>query len=138
MSSDISKVLRQKVIKRADNCCEYCLLAQRITFTPFEVEHIIPRKHDGTSTFDNLAYACPSCNGFKGTDIASFDPQTGLLTLLYHPRHQNWDKHFRLELDGRVVPLTPEGRVTVKILQINHPTRVKEREEYLEAGLYPG
>jgi hypothetical protein len=35
------------------------------------------------------------------------------------------------------VPLTPEGRVTAAILQLNHPDRIMERQRLIQAGKYP-
>ena len=39
-----------------------------------------------------------------------------------------------LSQDGRITPLTPEGRVTVRLLQLNEPMRVEERELLFAAG----
>ena len=40
--------VRERVRRRAGNHCEYCLLKQeRLPFSTFQVEHIIPRKHGG-------------------------------------------------------------------------------------------
>jgi len=38
----------------------------------------------------------------------------------------------------RLHPLTPEGRVTVKILRLNDEERVIERIRLIAAGLYGG
>lgn len=43
--------------------------------------------------------------------------------------------HFRIE-GTLIIPLTPEGRVTVKILRFNEPDRLAERELLVAAGLY--
>ena len=124
------------VRERAGERCEYCLYAQEASFLAFEVEHIIAEKHGGATTADNLALACPHCNRFKGTDLGSLDPETGQLTPFFNPRTQQWTKHFRL--DGAwIAPLTPEGRVTVAILQLNHPDRILERQRLIQAGEYP-
>jgi hypothetical protein len=106
-----------------------------MSFLTFEVEHIISEKHGGTTTADNLALACPYCNRFKGTDLGSLDPETGPLTPFFNPRTQRWIEHFRLD-GARIEPLTPEGYVTVRILQINHPDRVLERDRLIRAGKY--
>ena len=54
----------------------------------------------------------------------------------YDPRTQTWRDYF--QLDGSVIrPLTPEGRVSVKILRLNDATRVEERRLLIEVGLYP-
>lgn len=132
----IPTALRQIVQERAGGRCEYCLYRQEMSFLAFEVEHIIAEKHGGATTADNLALACPYCNRFKGTDLGSLDPETGQLTPFFNPRTQRWDDHFRLDA-ARIVPLTPEGRVTVAILQLNHPDRIMERQRLIQAGKYP-
>jgi hypothetical protein len=82
-----------------------------------------------------LAWACFQCNVAKGSDVASYDAQTDELTPLYNPRTQEWDDHF--ELDGaEIVGKTPVGRVTVRLLQMNHPERIEIRYWLIEAGLW--
>ena len=128
--------LRRAVFERAGGRCEYCLYPEACSFFSFEVEHIVAEKHGGTATLDNLALACPFCNRHKGTDLGSLDPETGQLTPFFNPRTQNWADHFRLD-GAAIVPLTPEGRVTVAIFQLNHPDRVQERQRLIWAGEYP-
>ena len=124
------------VRERAGERCEYCLYPQEASFLAFEVEHIIAEKHGGATTENNLALACPYCNRFKGTDLGSLDPESGQLTPLFNPRPQQWTEYFRL--DGAwIVPLTPEGRVTVAILQLNHPDRILERQRLIQFEEYP-
>jgi len=129
--------LRRIVTQRAEQCCEYCLLHQSDSFFSLEVDHIIPEKHGGLTEEDNLALSCPDCNGYKGSDIASFDPQTSALTLLFHPRKHDWSEHFQLS-SAYIAPITDIGRVTIKILKINTPERVEDREVYRQLGSYPG
>ena len=54
--------LEQRVWRRANGRCEYCQMSQRLDALTFEIEHIIPEKHDGKTTFSNLALACFACN----------------------------------------------------------------------------
>jgi len=104
----------------------------------FHIDHIMPRKHGGKEADpDNLCLACYKCNGHKGYEIAGYDPATGKLTPLYHPRNQHWDEHFALLDDMLLVGLTPEGRVTVYVLQMNDPERVENRQLLAEIGEYP-
>ena len=131
----VPEPLRQLVIERAAGRCEYCLYPQEASFLAFEMEHIISEKHSGATVADNLALACPYCNRFKGTDLGSLDPDTGILTPFFNPRTQRWPEHFRLE-GAEIVPLTPEGRVTVLVLQFNQPGRIQERQHLIEAGQY--
>jgi hypothetical protein len=134
--SSIPTNLRALVIERAGARCEYCLLPARAAFYSHEVDHVVARKHDGQTTAVNLAMACARCNQHKGSDLGSLDPETGNFAFFFNPRTQCWDDHFAL--DGpRIVPLTPEGRVTVAIFQLNHPDRLQERELLIAAGRYP-
>jgi len=133
--SYVSAALRQEVIERAQERCEYCLFPQAASFLSFEIEHIIAEKHGGKTVLENLALACPHCNRYKGTDLGSLDSQTGQLTPFFNPRAQNWSEHFQLE-GSQITALTPEGRVTVSILQFNLPDRISERERLIGSGKF--
>lgn len=136
MAESISTALRQLVFDRANGRCEYCLLAQNVAAHKHEPDHIIPKQHDGETTADNLALVCTRCNRYKGYNVGSYDPESGVLVPFYNPRRQKWTDHFRL--GGAVVtPLTPEGRVTAKMLHFNDVSRVEERERLIVVGLYP-
>ena len=132
----IAAELRRFVAERANYRCEYCLYPQEASLLAFEVEHIIAEKHGGPTTADNLALACPYCNRFKGSDLGSLDPETRKLTPFYDPRTQRWMDHFALE-GAEIVPQTPEGRVTVHILRLNHPDHIAERGRLMQVGRYP-
>lgn len=135
MSTYVPAALRKQVIERANSRCEYCRFPQGITLLAFEMEHIISEKHGGTTTLENLALACPYCNRAKGTDLGSIDPETNQLTPFFNPRTQTWQDHFTLS-DATIIPQTAEGRVTVLILQFNHPDRVQERAGLIAIGQY--
>ena len=132
----IPEALRQLVIERAGACCEYCLIHQRDSLFTHEVDHIIAEKHRGETVVENLCLSCLECNRHKGSDFASFDPDTNQVTMLFNPRQHIWDEHFQLE-GARIRPKTPEGRVTVFLLHLNDENRVRERQVLLEAGRYP-
>jgi len=110
---------RKIVSDRAGDRCEYCLLHQDLSpVARLQIEHIIPRKHGGGDDLDNLALACIDCNLAKSVNLSGRDPQTDRTVELFHPRTQHWPDHF--ERDGsRIVGLTPEGRATVRVLNIN-------------------
>lgn len=136
MSDDISAALRRSGRDRAQGCCEYCGVPDDVVLYPHEPDHIVARKHGGTSASENLAYACFECNRAKGSDIASIDLSTGALTALFHPRQQAWQDHFRL--NGPVIePLTPTGRVTVQLLRLNHQARVALRDSLIDERRFP-
>lgn len=134
----ISPALRRMVQERANSCCEYCRQHEDDTGLPFHVEHIVATKHSGQSIPENLCWSCPECNAYKGTDIASIDPPTGLLTWLFNPRTQIWEQHFYINTTtAELHPLTAEGRVTVFILRLNSTEQIEARQILLELGLYP-
>ena len=132
----ISAALRREVRERARERCEYCLLAESQAFFPHEPDHLIARQHGGETVSANLALTCFDCNRFKGPNIASLDPVTGELVFLFNPRTQKWSEHFKLK-DGRIIPLTPVGRATEKMLRLNLPVRREARERWIALGLYP-
>ncbi|MGL6345005.1 MAG: HNH endonuclease [Waterburya sp.] len=127
-STYISAALRRLVEERAEYRCEYCLLSVNLSFFAHEIDHVIPEKHDGKTDADNLAYTCWRCNRHKGTDLGSFDPETGNFSFLFNPRKHNWSEHFQLD-KFQIIGLTPEGRTTVKLLQFNTAERLVERKK---------
>jgi hypothetical protein len=136
MSQDIPAALRKFVTERAGNRCEYCLMPQSANAFGHEPDHIIPVQHGGSTETNNLALSCLRCNRYKGPNVGSFDPETGALVPFFNPRLQQWQQHFQLE--GAIIrPLTPEGRVTVKILRLNDEGRLEERERLIRLRLYP-
>ena len=135
--SYISKEFRDFVHERAADRCEYCLVNQGMRAFSFHIDHVISEKHGGPTTLDNLALSCPKCNAYKGSDIGTNDPQTGDLVRLFNPRTQNWNEQFRVEENGTIIGLTPEGRATALLLQFNQSDRVRQREAYIRLGLYP-
>ena len=136
MSNYISPETRQIVASRANFVYEYCLIAEADAYFRFQVEHIISRKHGGSSELENLALACVFCNRYKGSDIASLIPESGKLVRFFNPRINRWREHFRL--NGVVIePLTEIGEATVRILQMNHDDQILERQVLSRRGRYP-
>lgn len=130
----IAAALRRLVRERAGNRCEYCLIPESVTLATHPIDHVIAEKHGGPTAAENLALACTICNLHKGSDLASVDPLTGEIVLLFHPRRDRWAEHFHLA-GGRLEPLTPTGRVTVRLLQLNAPERIEERQLLVAAGV---
>lgn len=125
MASDISEQARLAVARRSNHRCEYCLIHEDDAGFRHQVDHIISRKHGGSSVLENLAYACVPCNRFKGTDVASID-STGEPVALFNPRRHQWSAHFRF--DGPIiVGLTSIGEVTIRVLRMNAAERMLER-----------
>jgi hypothetical protein len=111
-------------------------MCQEFDETPFEIDHIISKKHRGPTVAGNLALSCFRCNSYKGTDIAGRDSWTRKLAPLFNPRRHKWARHFRWQgasLTGR----TPIGRVTIDVLNMNAPIRIALRQELIEQGVFP-
>jgi hypothetical protein len=134
MSTYVPASLRRFVYDRASGYCEYCFIPEIAAFASHEVDHIIAEKHGGLTQEDNLALSCTLCNKHKGTDLALIDPGTGEITPLYHPRRDWWSDHFCLS-GAEFTPLTPIGRVTVRLLQLNRGDRIRERQLLIEANV---
>lgn len=118
--------LRRLVRERAGERCEYCSIPESMCPSTHWIDHVYAEKHGGQTVGENLALACIMCNQHKGTDLASIDPESGSISPLFHPRTDSWADHFRL-VEGTIEPLTPRGRVTVRLLRLNLPYRVEER-----------
>jgi hypothetical protein len=123
----MTEAMRQFVRDRASHCCEYCQLHQDDSpLAALHIEHIRPRKHGGTDDKENLALACIDCNLRKGPNLTGIDPETGDVTVLFHPRQDSWAAHFEwsgIHLHGR----TAIGRTTVKVLELNSDDRLDLR-----------
>jgi hypothetical protein len=125
---------RQIVRQRANHRCEYCRLPQAAApFFAFHIEHVRARQHGGGDDPYNLALACPDCNRFKGPNLSGIDPDSGQMVPLFNPRAHLWEEHFAFR-GVRVIGLTPVGRVTVALLNMNEEARVEMRAELRKHG----
>lgn len=127
---------RDFVRRRATDRCEYCHMPQAATpFIPFHVEHIIAKQHVDEVQDDpsGLAYACDRCNAFKGPNLSSIDPQSGDRVNVFDPRTDDWADNFTASR-GIVVGLTPIGRATARLLNMNDSRRVELRLQWLDEG----
>ena len=103
-----------------------------------QIEHYIPESLGGLTEEDNLWLACSQCNGHKSNRTTAVDPISGRTVSLYNPRHQSWKEHFRwVEGATRILGLTPVGRATVAVLQLNRPTLVRARYRWASVGWHP-
>ena len=127
---------RDFVRRRAGGACEYCSLPEYASVLPHQIDHIIGRQHRGSNDVDNLCLSCIRCNQKKGSNIASFDPETGVMMPLYHPRRHSWLAHFAA-VEARIAGLTPEGRTTVQLMDMNNPDRVLLRQALRRRGWQP-
>lgn len=130
----MNRELAQTVRERAGERCEYCHIPQSALPLPFQIDHIIAEQHEGKTVSANLAFACPHCNRYKGPNIAGFDPESGQLVRLFHPRTDRWIEHFQF-VDVRLVGKTPIGRATVQVLAMNAEEPLLFRIALLQADV---
>jgi hypothetical protein len=134
--------LEQEVRRRACERCEYCHVPQSAFRRKFHIEHIVARQHGGATELGNLALACWNCNFRKGPNLAGIDAQSGLIVPLFHPRRDAWTSHFAARVVTEEPPgvtitgLTPTGRATVHVLDLNDNFRRVLRYEFWREGLF--
>lgn len=128
--------LEETVWTRAKNACEYCRIRAEFEVLPPQVDHIISVQQGGLTSSENLCLACYRCNHHKGPNIAGWDPKSRQIVPLFNPRTDRWSQHFRLR-GGVIVGRTICGRITAKLLGMNHPRRIVLREVLIAKGRYP-
>ena len=134
----ITATEENQIIERAKRLCEYCRCSMDYSAQPFVIDHIVPISEGGTTTMENLAFACGGCNGHKYTKVQALDPVSRELVSLYNPRTQKWLDNFVWSDDFlQAVGLTAIGRATINALQINRSGVVNMRKLLLMAGLHP-
>lgn len=104
--------------------CVFCLT--RETWGPFRaqfaIDHFVPAmtQPDGPSQYDNLLYACVTCNGVKGVRSVP-DPLSTFL-----------EGSVRVERDGLLHAVTSEAAQLIELLDLNHPRKVEFRSLWIE------
>jgi hypothetical protein len=129
---------RALVRTRAHERCEYCRCPERFAVDQFSIEHIVPRARGGSSSVDNLALACQTCNNFKHTKTAAVDPASSEIVPLYNPQLHRWQEHFAWdETFTLIIGLTPIGRATAELLDVNRARVVNLRGVLCVSGDHP-
>src|SRR3972149_6118213 len=124
---------RERVRQRAGRRCEYCRTPDHALDLPFHVEHIVATVHRADDRPTNLAGACPRCHLRKGPNLTTIDSDTGNRVDLFDPRTMSWQEHF-VVVDGIVEGITPCGRGTAHLLDMNHERRVQHRRQLIAMG----
>jgi len=138
VSERLSAELRRRVRAHFASCCAYCRTAEDLTVAIFEFEHIVPRSAGGESAFDNICFACPSCNRYKASRTTAVDPATQETVSLFHPQRDTWPDHFGWNDNAtEIVALTPRGRATINALRMNRPQMVRVRRMWVVMNEHP-
>lgn len=116
----VSLSTRRVVRERANLRCEYCHADERWQFIRFTLDHVLPQSIGGSDDPDNLALACRNCNERRGNRTEGRDLETGEVVPIFNPRRDIWADHFAWDTERiRIVGLTPIGRATVEMLDLN-------------------
>lgn len=139
MSSEYVPVaLKQLVFNRANGLCEYCRSQARFAIDPLVIDHIQPVSRGGKTIAENLALSCQTCNNYKYTKTEAIDPVTNQSVSLFHPREMVWGHHFTWNEDvTQSIGITPVGRATIALLQINRDGVVNMRRVLAIMGYHP-
>jgi hypothetical protein len=137
-SKRVSLQLRKKVIEFFENHCAYCQSSHELIGALFEIDHIIPQTKGGQTVEENLCWCCPLCNRYKGTYTTGVDPVSKRRVKLFHPRRQQWKRHFQWSFDGTlVIGRTVTGRATVETLNMNNDLIVPLRQFWVSVHRHP-
>ena len=85
----------------------------------------------GTTSLENLAYACSGCNGHKHNKAVALDPLDNTEVPLYYPRKQQWADHFGWDVSYRMAGIS-EGivkQLLEKAPEISSKTDIKRMRE---------
>jgi HNH endonuclease len=139
----INDQIRKLVRERAKCLCEYCHSSEEASAAKFAIDHILPQSLGGSDELDNLALACPRCNGYRYNFTTGIDPITQEIIPLFNPRQQKWAEHFIWTADRlKIIGITPIGRGTCHRLDLNDDRHndgsiVKARRLWLRGGWHP-
>lgn len=103
--------------------CVYCLIREqwgRVT-GEFDVDHFAPQPVDPNQrdTYDNLLYACQTCNQRKQAGVLP-DPCRALTS-----------ETTRVYPDGSIAGLTPDANVIIRVLCLNSPRWIRWRRMWI-------
>ncbi len=105
--------------------CVYCLYRERWGQKKgnFDLDHLVPRKirEDLALTYDNLVYACHTCNLTKS------------FATLPDPHAFAYSKCLRIEDDGSVTALNTQGETLIDELDLDDQQRAEFRHLILES-----
>lgn len=119
--------VREKVRSRYNYCCVYCGITEVEIGGLLEIEHFHPTSKGGSDAFDNLVYACTTCNRFKANYWPGDDAPENLHLL--HPDHENFSAHIVVLADGKLIGITERGWFHIQWLHLNRPQLVELRQQ---------
>jgi hypothetical protein len=108
------------------------------TWVRQEVDYIVPEAEGGKTKLANVCLCYRTCNGYNGRRIHARDPLTGRRVRVFHPRRQQWTRHFAWSAGGvQLVGFTASGRATIEALQMNNDLIAHLRQLWIALRLHP-
>jgi len=106
--------------------CVYCL--QRESWSnsgdrAFVIDHFLPQADNENliCDYDNLCYACSTCNAHKSDRHLEVDPC-----------RRSFSKYLKVEANGEITAHNTAGQKLIEILQLNDEVKAEFREKLLD------
>ena len=128
---DLRKKIREYMIDNQHGLCAYC--CREIDDKHSLNEHIAPQQQypDRTMDYENLVACCnadpDTCEKRKKN---KYDPD-----LFISPLQKNCEEHFSFSFDGTIRGITPQGKYTVGLLNLNSYRLQQARRAHLITAL---
>lgn len=106
--------------------CAYCGIPESLSpRSNFAIDHFVPKSiaPEVADDFDNLVFACATCNARKGSWFRSSEDH---LTLVHRGR-ADYARHLALAPDGTYSARTKDGEFTIHHLRLNEDSAVQFR-----------
>ncbi len=126
----VSASVRAQVRQRANFACEYCGVTETDAGGELTIDHIHPKSRGGDDALENLVYCCARCNVYKG----DYWPEHPADPQLWNPRRELSSRHFLVDAEGLLIPLTDVGAFTIHQLCLNRLPLVAHRQRALLAA----
>ncbi len=123
----MTAALRRQVRARFRFACGYCGVTEASVGAELTIDHYQPRSAQGMDDLENLIYACPACNQFKG-DVWNDHGEQRIL----HPLHDSVGTHVVQREDGTLQALSERGQYHIETLHLNRPELIANRLAHRE------
>lgn len=114
--------VRRQVRARFGFACGYCGVNEASAGAELTVDHFRPLSRGGTDDLENLVYACPACNQFKG-DYWFAEGDSALL----HPLTSDFSEHSVERNDVTLAARSLRGLRHIEVLHLNRPELIAYR-----------
>jgi uncharacterized protein (TIGR02646 family) len=134
--------LRRAIAKEQFYLCCYCTVGIKAQPLDTKIEHFLPKetyKPNEVFDYQNLLGACNGGERTRPVEL-SCDSQKGAKDpndmLIISPLSEDYERHFDYKENGEIVGLTPEGKATVKNLNLDCKRLRILREKVLQNYIF--